>query len=110
MKFAKRNALLHEMRMQEMEQRRLEEQIQLIRDEQPKKMNGQGEAEVVATASLAPILIHWRELWEKDYGPESLHLTDNMFVGPIGYLAEQSGMNRRQINAIMRQEWKYCSI
>jgi hypothetical protein len=110
MRYAQQNALLHNQRMLEMQRRELEEQIQQIREDQPKKLNGQGEAEVVATASLAPVLKHWREIWEREYGPENLHLTDNLFIGPIGYLAEQSGVNRRQINAIMRQEWKYCSV
>ena len=105
MQYAKNNALLHQMRMQEMEQRKLEEHIQEIRDAEP-MMNGTGEAEVVKTALLATVLNRWRKRFEVEVGD----FESGDFVGPIGYLMEQSGIERRAIYRIMHMESKYTSL
>jgi len=110
MKYAKRNALLHEQRVLEMQQRKLEEYIQSIRDEQP-LMNGVGEAEVVVTALISAVLLDWRRKWDAEYDNNSVTSTSyNQFIGPMTYLVEQTGLPQRAIYRAMHGETKHVSF
>jgi hypothetical protein len=110
MQYAKHNALLHQLRMQELERRKVEE----LRDSQP-YMNGAGEAEVVHSADLAPLLIAWRKWHDKEYNRDDQssqvqHATDDPVIGSIQYLSEQTGLNPRRVYEVMHQEQKYVSL
>jgi hypothetical protein len=73
------------------------------------------DAEVVPTEELAAVLLAWRQRFEREH--DSKHATGDQInrdkaalIGPIQYLGEQSGLNRRQINAILNRKTRHTTL
>lgn len=93
--FAKQNALLHRQRVEELERRRLEEL-------RPTHLNGSTEAEVFLVSELKPWLDEWRRLWDIKHDRRTAQLKSDMPVmGPMQFLAGETGIHVRKIAAIM---------
>jgi hypothetical protein len=80
-------------------------------DEQPPKpyMTRRGEPEVVPGYQLAPVLQHWCAQWlrERPVGAFNAHSwgTGNDFVGPVQWLAQETGLNTRRVSGICNGEF-----
>ena len=77
--------------------------------------SGNAAAEVVPNDELAPLLRAWRERYaaqnDTDYElGDHLYRDKACVFGPIQYLAWHSGVNPRQINAVLREQTKTTSF
>lgn len=82
--------------------------------------NGVGEANVVLTAQLGPLLREWKQKWEKEnelaVGGQSFDYTEIM--GPMEWLRAETkktdpmgeGLNVRRISAVMREEYRTIGL
>jgi hypothetical protein len=73
-------------------------------DSPPPILNGAGEAEVVPGFQLAPVLRRFSKMWlaERPSGHD--------LVGPVQYLAQESGLNIRQVGRIVRGEIHFVGL
>ena len=71
-----------------------------------------GEAEVVLTKELGPVLRAWVVRWLRAYPPRANHQEGNgtEFMGPLQWLQQESGVRVRQISRIKNEEQLYASL
>jgi len=73
-----------------------------------------GEAEVVLTKELAPVLRAWVVRWMASY-PRGQNIGHNgggghEFLGPLEWLHQESGVRPRQISRIKNEEQRFTSL
>jgi hypothetical protein len=73
-----------------------------------------GEAEVVLTSQIAPVLRRWMEVWKANYPTGTVNGQHsgggNDFVGPLEWLSQESGIAKRQISRIRAEEQHVTSL
>lgn len=84
----------------------------------PYRFHGKGDAEVVATVQISPIILRWLEEWRaerpnvySDSRNFSAKSKDrNPFYGALNWLAEQTGLDQRRISKIAKGEVDFISL
>lgn len=71
------------------------------------RYNGNGEPNVVPGYQLAAVLQDWCRRWLLDRPKGALHgsIGGHEFVGPVQYLAEESGIPIRRVSGYCNNEW-----
>lgn len=96
-------AKLHDKRLDSLSAEHVE-----MREAEKRKYNGAGEAEVVLSAQLAPILTEHRRRWnlERNAKTESELHQGSMVMGFLDWLSFETEIGVRRLWGIMRKEYK----
>jgi hypothetical protein len=85
--------------------------VELLAEVEHEKKFKVGEAEVVRCEILSPYLLRWQEKFLAEYHPDSKNnVWNRQHIGPVGFLTENTGINARQVNGILRNEIEYVAL